>query len=117
MISLPPPVLPAPLQTNKFVIQRRLRSIGENGRWSSSEKRKQKLTSVPIRMGSREPNQGKYNESALVSNQNPPEIPDMRSASAAVVDDITDHHLYPTLPPDPVSAPKRKKAGAGIVVF
>ena len=32
-MSFPPsPVLPAPLQTNEFVIQRRLRSIGENGR-------------------------------------------------------------------------------------
>ena len=68
-------------------------------------------------MGSYGSYKGSYNESTLVSTQNPPSIPVMQSTLFADVEELTHHNLYPNLPPDPISVPKIKYACADIVVI
>ena len=73
-------------------------------------------------MGSHAPYCGSHNESALVSNQNRPTIPDMRSKSNTDIDDSnnhdsTNHQLLPDQPPVPKSVPNQNKSRADIVVI
>ena len=99
----PPPVRSAPLQTRKFVVQSRIRSVGESGIRPSSDKRKPKSTSTAQRMGLHAPYEGTYGKAALVLDQDLSTIPIDWFTSAADIDELTDHCLLPDLLPVPRS--------------
>ena len=72
----------APVHNNKFIIQKRISSLGEHGLWQSQGKHKKLKTWHPHCMGSKLHYHG---GGELGLKQNPHELPDMMSQTQTTI--------------------------------
>ena len=98
----PPPLLSSPLQSQKFVVDSRMRFIKEPGykyRPAGRIRKQNPTLRGAISIGPREPFVGRHDEALLVMNQHSSAIHINKNSSPADIATLTNHHQISLEPP------------------